>query len=367
MPPERIDRANSLSARNFPLPSGELFCGRYRIWPRIFAVFLLALIVVPAGAAWAAQVAPQSSTNPVCDSQSFVKELGRLKDNLGTTRSSTETIRAYRESLPEAWNVDAGGQRYNVPSDLLASQLEKAEKQPELRRQQLNQARDYLDSLAAETASLSGLPAPSTDSARSKLQAILSRSEYTHTQKESRWDKFRTRIDELLDNALGSILRGIGGQGSLGYALLWIGICASAIFIATMIFRRWVRSARGEEMALQAAAIPLRSWQEWVFASRDAAAHGDYRFAIHCAYWAGIARLQDLGAISPDRARTPREYLRAHGKATRIAPETLAARQQALSMLTSRLEKTWYGYQIAGEADFRDSLAELETLGCHLP
>ncbi len=89
--------------------------------------------------------------------------------------------------------------------------------------------------------------------------------------------------------------------------------------------------------------------------------------AIHCAYWAGIARLQDLGALAPDRAKTPREYLRALTKSKLILPETIATRHQALSLLTSRLEKIWYGYQIATEADFRDSLTQLETLGCHLP
>jgi hypothetical protein len=117
---------------------------------------------------------------------------------------------------------------------------------------------------------------------------------------------------------------------------------------------------------LDAAAVPLRSWQEWVFAAREAAGRGDYRMAIHCVYWAGIARLQDLGTLSPDRAKTPREYQRALTKAKLILPETLATRLQALSLLTSRLEKIWYGYQIATEADFRDSLTQLENLGCHL-
>ena len=120
-------------------------------------------------------------------------------------------------------------------------------------------------------------------------------------------------------------------------------------------------------MALQAAAVPSRSWQEWVFAAREAAGRADYRMAIHCAYWGGIARLQDLGALAPDRAKTPREYLRALHKAKLILPEALATRHLALSLLTSRLEKIWYGYQIATEADFHDSLTQLEILGCHLP
>ncbi len=276
-------------------------------------------------------------------------------------------MRSYRESLPKAWAVDAGGRHYDVPTDLLVSRLVKAERQPELRGQQLDQARDYLDALGAETASLSGQPPPRTDSARAKLDAILARSEYAHTRQESWWEKLRARISEILYNALVRILRGVGGQASLGYVLLWIGICAAAILIAYWIFRRWFRAASREEMALQAAAVPSRSWQEWIFAAREAAGRTDYRMAIHCAYWAGIARLQDLGALAPDRAKTPREYLRALTKSKLILPETLATRHQALSMLTSRLEKIWYGYQIATEADFRDSLTQLETLGCHLP
>ncbi len=313
------------------------------------------------------EVPPQTSATPAYDSKTFIQELARLKAKLEAPRQSTETLRAVRESLPQAWSVDAGGHRYDVPSDLLVSRLVKAERQPELRAQQLSQAREYLDSLAAETASLSGQPPEQTDNARAKLNAILARSEYAHGTGETWWDRMRRRVGEMLLDALGRILGRVGGQASLGYVLLWIAICAAAVFIAYWIFRRWFRSATGEEMALQAAAIPLRSWQEWVFAAREAAGRADYRMAIHCAYWSGIARLQDLGALSPDRSKTPREYLRSLRKGRTIVPETLATRQRALSTLTSRLEKTWYGYQIATEADFRDSLTQLETLGCHLP
>jgi hypothetical protein len=351
MRPERFDLANSFSARSFEL----------------LGAILLALIFFQAKTARATDNTPQSSAVPIYDSQSFLKELGRLKAGLAGAGKSTESLRAYRESIPKAWAVVADGRHYDVPTDLIASRLDRAEKHPELRGQQLDQAREYLDALAAETASLSGQPQPRTDSARAKLDAILARPEYAHTLKQTWWQKLRARINEILFNALIRILRGVGGQASLGYALLWIGICAAAVLIAYWIFRRWFRAARGQEMALQAAAVPSRSWQEWVFAARDAGGRGDYRTAIHCAYWAGIARLQDLGALSPDRAKTPREYLRALAKSKLILPETLGTRQRALSLLTSRLEKIWYGYQIATEADFRDSLTQLETLGCHLP
>ena len=351
MRPERFDGINSISVRSL----------------LVLAAILLALIIVQAGAARAAESSPQSFAGTIYDSQSFIKELIRLKTGLESARKSTETLRAYRESLPEAWAVEAGGRHYVVPTGLLVSRLIKAEKQPDLRSQQTDQARDYLDAMAAETASLSGQPPPREDSARAKLDAILARSEYARTRQESWWDKIRARINEILYRALIRILRRVRGQTSLGYGLLWIGICAAVILIAYLIFRGWFRTARVEEMALQAAALPSRSWQEWVFAAREAAGRGDYRLAIHCAYWAGIVRLQELGALAPDRAKTPREYLRALAKAKLILSEPLETQQQALSMLTSRLEKIWYGYQIATEADFRDSLTQLETLGCHLP
>ena len=351
MHPERVDWVHSLSMRSL----------------RFLAEVSLALMFIACGAAWPANSAPGDSASQAYDSESFIKELGRLKTGLDQAGQSTEALRTFREALPNAWTVDAGGRRYDVHTDLLRSRLVKAERQPDLRGQQLDEAREYLDALAAETASLSGQPPASTNSARSKLDAILSRSEYTRARQESWWDQIRARINEFLYRALMRIFSRVGGQKSLGYDLLWIGVCAAAILIAYWIFRNWFRGARVQEMDLQAAAVPSRSWQEWVFAAREAAGRGDFRMAIHCAYWGAIARLQELGTLDSDRAKTPREYLRALTKSKRILPETLASRHQALSVLTSRLEKIWYGYQIATEADFRESLTQLETLGCHLP
>ncbi len=332
----------------------------------MLAVILCVLIAVPASA-FPADAPAQSLSPTIYDSQTFIQKLGQLKAGLETARQSTETLRAYRESLPTTWIVSTGKRHFVVPTDLLVSQLARAESQPEIRTITVKRALDYLDALASETASISTQESTSPDSARAKLNSILSRPEYAHAMRESWWDKIRSRINEMLLDALRRIFSAVGSQDSLGYILLWIGVGAAAVFIAYSIFRRWMRAAKGEEMALQAAAVPLRSWQEWVYAARESAARADYRMAIHCAYWAGIARLQELGALSPDRSKTPREYLSALAKSKMIVPETLATRQEALHRLTSRLEKMWYGYQAATEADFRDSLTQLETLGCRLP
>ena len=214
---------------------------------------------------------------------------------------------------------------------------------------------------------LPGTQPEDTASARAALNRILARNEFASGRKQSWWDRFRERINELLYDAFLRLLSQIGGQKSMGEVLLWLGVCAAAILIAYWIFRRWFRAARLGEMALQSAGVPARSWQQWVFLSRGAASQGDYRMAIHCAYWAGVMRLEELGALPADRAKTPREYLRAMNKPNLLAPKTHTTRYQALSLLTSRLEKIWYGYHAATETDFLDSLAQLEVLGCHLP
>jgi hypothetical protein len=328
----------------------------------IAVAFMLPLIAL-------GRVPPKALTSPespTFNGATFIQELRRLKAELDTARKSPETLRSYREALPEAWSVEADGRRYEVPSSAVVSRLRKAEADPQVRRQQIEQARDYLDALAAETASLSGQSSPPTDSARTKLDAILAQPEFKRGHKETWWDRLRARIDEAIYSALARIFRRVGGQTELGTILLWVGICAAAVLIAYWIFGRWFRAARMEEMALQSSLATARSWQEWVFAAREAASRGDYRAAIQCAYWAGIARLQELGALSADRSKTPREFLRALTKSKLLVAETHSSRYQALSLLTSRLEKTWYGYQIATETDFRDSLSQLENLGCHL-
>ena len=334
---------------------------------RLVAALSLALVVLPCAISRTAEAAQNSAAAPIYNSASFLTELARLKTELESARKSSESLRNYRESLPEAWAVDSGETHYVVSTALLASRLTKAERQSENREQEANQARDYLDALAAEVSSLSVQASPRADSARAKLDVILARPEFARMSQQTWWDKVRDRVDEIVSNALIRLLARVGGQKPLGYALVWIGICAAAILVAYWIFRRWFRAARVAEMVLRSTQTPVRSWHEWIFAAREAAGRSDYRAAVHCAYWAGITRLQDAGALSPDRARTPREYLGALSKSKVIETESFDGRKQALVALTSRLEKIWYGYRIATEEDYLDSLTQLETLGCHLP
>lgn len=329
-----------------------------------FAILLSALALGP-GVSRADQT--PSVAISAYDPPAFLNELNRLKQEVENRRGSAKQLQNLRESLPASWRVENAGRRYDVPSRILADQLRRDEEQPSSDGASLNRAGAYLDALSAEIAALPAQPPEDTAAARSALNAILARPEYQHTRQKSWQEELRERINELIARTLGSLLGNVTGQKSLARFLVWIGIAGAAILIAYWLVRRWYLAARVTEMVLQSSAVPSRTWQEWIFAARDSAGRGDYRTAIHCSYWAGIARLQELGALSPDRSKTPREYLGALNKSSVLQPETFVTRKQALSLLTSRLEKIWYGYHIATETDFRDSLAQLETLGCHLP
>ena len=113
--------------------------------------------------------------------------------------------------------------------------------------------------------------------------------------------------------------------------------------------------------------IASRTWQEWIRMAREAANRGDFREAVHSAYWAGIVRLEDTSVVPKDRTRTPREYLRL---VSEPAPGQLLvsrpAHQQPLSVLTTLMERIWYANLSASSEDFRASLRQLEALGCQL-
>ena len=99
-----------------------------------------------------------------------------------------------------------------------------------------------------------------------------------------------------------------------------------------------------------------KHWRSWLADARTAAGNGNWREAIHYAYWAGISNLEESGAWIPDRARTPREYLRL------ISPNN--SRRPVLHDLTKKFELTWYGQLNAQPADYDAVLLDLEKLGC---
>jgi len=103
----------------------------------------------------------------------------------------------------------------------------------------------------------------------------------------------------------------------------------------------------------------LNDSREWARDALAAAERGDYREAVHCAYWAAIASLETRGVLKSDRARTPRESLRLLDPHPR--------EQKLLREFTLLFELVWYGYRPASGKDWSNARSHLENMGCLTP
>jgi uncharacterized protein DUF4129 len=190
-----------------------------------------------------------------------------------------------------------------------------------------------------------------------KMNEILSRREFR-----------QVRGPNILEIWLEKVMRAIDKffskhklYGESGINVLHLAIYL-AVAVAFSFFAIWIkrRLDRPREQSLPREIVPFapsaRGWRSWMAEARQCAGHGDWRNAIHLAYWAGISSLEERGAWRPDRARTPREYLRMLG------PHS--SQQPTLTALTRKFEVVWYGNRDADATDFQETLGQLEKLGC---
>jgi hypothetical protein len=299
---------------------------------------------------------PDSSANAVYDAKSFALELHRLTAVLQKKPSTNEMV-ALRDSLPRRWNVSTPEGTYSVSSEPLRNHLTALSNA---------QAHEWIENLAAEVEASTKAPAASTTQASAELDHILARQEFKGVRPPNAWDLFRQRMAAWLESMLLKLFGSIGRHPIGGRIVFWLIMIGAVVFVALWLIRFLQSRDRMDTLASSTSVIAPRTWQEWIRLAREAANRGDYREAVHSAYWAGIVRLEDSGVFPRDRARTPREYLRL---VNNPSPGELAPRpmhREPLTALTSRLERIWYANRGAGPEDFQDSLRQLEALGCPL-
>ncbi len=113
----------------------------------------------------------------------------------------------------------------------------------------------------------------------------------------------------------------------------------AAVAFVLLAWLTW-RVLRGASRDTAARPRPVRGAdpvdaRTWAARARAAAAAGDAREAVRCAYHAVLHRLDEDGAWTIAEARTPREYMRLLPAADR--------RQPAVSFVARLFEGTWYG------------------------
>jgi hypothetical protein len=282
----------------------------------------------------------------------YIAELDHLSALAGEVRQTPSAADTAIDELRGGWKVEAEGREFKIDTGWMVDQFEKLKK---------DSGRDVRDELVQR---LKGLKydaenfqqSPSDSSvARGALTQILARSEFHQVHGPTWFDRLKYRILMWLVRLL-SRLFGASSAPTVGRILVWTLVTVAVIVTAFFVYKTIRQSARIESIVPQVVPISAKSWRVWMEEAQDAATKGLWREAVHLAYWAGISFLEQGGMWKPDKARTPREYLR-------LLPEG-SERRGPLSNLTRKLELTWYGNQPAGPETFSQIVTLLENLGC---
>ncbi|MCU1340605.1 MAG: hypothetical protein JWN92_28 [Candidatus Acidoferrum typicum] len=321
----------------------------------ILRVTLLLLIagIFPSGL-WS-RPADSQSPPKVISLQEYVTELHSASAALGG--ESPATIHAFRLSLPSEWIVLTDGQAFSVKTDWLSAALSAQENAPKGATDQLRRARQHLAALReAAEALLSPADRADLDHSRAQVDRILRDREFQGSHEPSWLDKFQARVRSWIGRHLEKIFGRLGVSESVGNAIAWVLVALAGLLLAFWAVRSVMNSVARSEMDLRGSRSAGQDWRYWAREARAAADRGDYRAAIHAAYWTAVAQLEENHLLPEDRSRTPRESLRLVQRAS--------AAYDPLAHLTRRFEVTWYGYHTATPADWDDVRKQLETLEC---
>jgi hypothetical protein len=333
---------------------------------------LLFLFLPIAGRAAAA--APQNSnasvtagSNVYSDAPSFAAELWRIGTAIEKERAYPPGLAAVRKDLPSNWELDASEHHYSLSAEPLSGLLRDAEagKKAKTIAAKAEEAAQWAFDLANQVKAYAVAQNGGDSNGKAALDRILSRREFGGVKGPSAWDLFRQRVIREILTLLGSLFEQIGRYPMGAKVLFWLVILAVVVWLALVLFRYWTRRAALEELQAPEAVAYIRTWQEWIQAAREGAARGDFREAVHSAYWAGISYLEDCEVVRKDRTRTPREYMRLVSLDTQLAASGRKTRE-ALSSLTIILEQVWYGRRPASNQDFANALQSVKALGCQL-
>ena len=334
------------------------------------ALLILARLTFPQGveSTERAQPAAAAAQSGAYDAASFAAELRRLGAAIEKSRGEPKDVEAIQKALPPSWKIDTSEAHYEFSSEPLRALLECNNCDATARSARFAEAKSWVNAIAFQ---VKGYAAPDTSGARdphAKLEQILKRREFAAVRPPSPWDLLRERINAWIMRMLNRLFENIGRHPLGAKLLFWLLLFGIVGWLAMMLVRFWLGRARLEELRSVGEVAYARSWQEWIRAAREAAAHGDFREAVHSVYWAGIAHLEDDGTISRDRTRTPREHLQLVSEA--VAAAAVASQnvrqRDSLAALTSLFERVWYGHSHADARDFETSMQQAEGLGCDL-
>jgi hypothetical protein len=309
------------------------------------------IVVLAASAACIADAPGPDALTP----QQYRLELDRLLAATSRLDSSGERTPAELDAIPDAWHVREGQRTFDISAEGLHRDLRRYEtgKSAETAlaiRRRLEMLERDIDGFEK--------PAPDPAASRAKLNAILANREFRSVAGPGWPDRLKRRLLELVVDLLQKMFRAIHISAIPNISRYFVyGLIGAALLALIYIAYRVIwRGQETTEVLPRDLPVSAKERAIWLAEAKAAAARTDWRDAIHLAYWAGISFLERQGFWKPDRARTPREYLRIFTGS--------GEHRETLTSLTKIFELAWYAKRDASEASFAQALAELEKLGC---
>jgi hypothetical protein len=286
----------------------------------------------------------------------YRQQLQQFSSRIEQLKTHPEGVPKLEAEIPDHVSVTQNTSEYELSYEWLKTQLKQlqpadAKAVPAL----LSRIQERLHALDNEAQSYDQAQ-PDLQESRMKIAEILARHEFRKAHGpgflEIWWAKLMRWLSNFFDRH--------PIYGRKGADLLHVAVYM-AVALAFIVFALWIkRRLRRPKEDFSREIVPFapsaKGWRTWLEEARASAQRERWRDGIHLAYWAGISFLEEQGAWRPDRARTPREYLRMLG--------TRKAHYPILSALTRKFEVIWYGHRDASAADFQETLGQLEKLGC---
>jgi len=280
-------------------------------------------------------------------------ELDHLLDATHQLDSSGRALPSALQGLPQNWKVSAEQQDFEISTEGLRRDIRRFEHEQNLNnasaiRVRIQSLRNDLDGFETSPQDVSGK--------REHLAALLAGPEFRDVRGPTFADRLKQKLLAILVRMLEFLFRS-SAIPTISKFLVYGLIGLAVLTLGYLVYRQIKSASEQENVVPTDLPVSAKNWALWFSEAHAAAAQHNWREAIHLAYWAGISFLEQQGTWRPDRARTPREYLRLLSNSSEHR-ETLVA-------LTRVFELTWYAKREADAGSFSQTVQALERLGCH--
>jgi uncharacterized protein DUF4129 len=282
----------------------------------------------------------------------YSTELDRLLVAAQQLDSSGSSIPPALKDLPSGWRVHTEQQDFEISAEGLRQDVRKFAQEGDFSaantiRSRIKRLHDDLDGFETSPQDVS--------SSREQLTAILARREFRDVRGPTFVDRIAQRFLAIILNLLRLLFRS-AAIPTISKLLVYGLIGLAVLTLGYLVYRQIKSSSEQESVVPLEVPVSAKSWELWLAEARAAAERDNWREAVHLAYWAGISFLEHQGTWRPDRARTPREYLRLMSASSE--------HRATLAALTQIFELTWYAKRKTDAGTFAQTIQSLERLGC---